>query len=47
MTWYADLGPIDYFREDSSPSLRAVGWLAYDHPFPFVHVAGARLRSRL
>jgi len=34
MTWYADLGPIDYFRSDSSPSFRAVGWLGEGHPFP-------------
>ena len=33
MTWYADLGPIDYFRRDSFPYLRAVGWLGYGHPF--------------
>ena len=34
MTWYADLGPIDYFRSDSSPSFRAVGWLGEGHAFP-------------
>jgi hypothetical protein len=34
MTWYADLGRIDYFREYSFPGLRAVGWLGDGHPFP-------------
>jgi hypothetical protein len=41
MTWYADLGPIDYFREDSAPSLRAVGWLGHGHPFPLGPVSPA------
>ena len=34
MTWYADLGPLDYFRDHGDPSLRAVGWLGAGHPFP-------------
>jgi hypothetical protein len=34
MTWYADLGPIDYFGEDEFPNLRAVGWLGEGHPYP-------------
>jgi len=33
MTWYADLGPIDYFRELSFPALRAVGWLGEGHSY--------------
>jgi hypothetical protein len=34
LTWYEDLGPIDYFREASCPEWRAVGWLGWSHPFP-------------
>ena len=33
MTWYADLGPIDYFHVPEPSPLRAVGWLDGDHPF--------------
>ncbi len=32
MTWYADLGFIDYFFAGAT-SLRAVGWLDAEHPF--------------
>ena len=33
MTYYADLGPIDYFRDLSFPALRAVGWLGPSYPY--------------
>jgi len=33
MTWYPDLGPIDYFPVSDPSSLRAVGWLDSEHPF--------------
>ncbi len=33
MTWYADLGPIDYFPFPDATALRAVGWLDGEHPF--------------
>lgn len=33
MTWYPDLGPIDFFPVADSSSLRAVGWLDSDQPF--------------
>jgi len=31
MTWYADLGSIDYFGKALVPSLRTVGWLGEGH----------------
>lgn len=34
MAWYEDLSPIDYFGSEASNHLRAVGWLAKDHPYP-------------
>ncbi len=34
MSWYEDLSPIDYFGSEASTHLRAVGWLARDHPYP-------------
>jgi len=33
MTWYADLGSIDYFRGSTATSWRAVGWLGEGHPY--------------
>ena len=34
MTWYKDLSPIKFLGSENPPPLRAVGWLAKDHPFP-------------
>ncbi len=33
MTWYPDLGPIDYFPVRDASTLRAVGWLNAEHEF--------------
>jgi len=41
MTFYADLGPIDYFRSSGSPSWRAVGWLGEGKPFSQGQVSDA------
>ena len=44
MTWYADLGPIDYFRSAGSASWRAVGWLGAGHPFAQGEVSDESVR---
>jgi hypothetical protein len=33
MAWYADLSPCDYFGDENSTHLRAVGWLERGQPF--------------
>lgn len=34
MTWYPDLSPCDYFGDELSGSVRAIGWLSRQHPYP-------------
>jgi hypothetical protein len=34
MAWFEDLTPCDYFGPHLAPSLRAVGWLQRDRPYP-------------
>ena len=46
MTWYADLGPLDYFEGSTATSWRAVGWLGEDHPYAQGEVS-ARFFERL
>jgi hypothetical protein len=33
MTWFPDLGPLDYFSAKSASLFRSVGWLERDHEF--------------
>jgi len=44
MTWYADLGPCDYFGPEHAEGLRAVGWLEGARPFTTGDVDEAVLR---